>query len=220
MCGISKPSRNLFELSVLLNYFLTRYSGSDGKVPGFLFFFSLHARCLASPVSILFPVFHLLPRTVPFWNRKPCQFLGWWQSTDMSSKMERWFGKWLKGPVVQFIGTFPQVRSLGLIDLALSPAILVHQTSEMWVKCVSRRPAPSAVPLEYPLLPDSRPLCPEITERSSHYLCPLSVGKHNVFLKCKSKQVSPGFLKNPLSSSWLLKKLLPAHLPHLILANF
>lgn len=76
MHGISKPDRNIFELSVLLNYFLTRYSGSDGKVPSLFFLFSIHTRCLARPVCILFPAFHLLPRTVPLWNMKPCQLLG------------------------------------------------------------------------------------------------------------------------------------------------
>lgn len=91
MHGISKPNRNIFELSVLLNYSLTRYSGSDRKLPGFLFsfFFSFHARCLASPASILFPAFHRLPRTLPLWNRKPCQLLGQQQSTAMSNRMER-----------------------------------------------------------------------------------------------------------------------------------
>lgn len=76
MHGISKPNRNIFELSVLLNYFLTRYSGSDGKVPCLFFLFSLHIRCLARPVCILLPAFHLLPRAVPLWNMKPCQLLG------------------------------------------------------------------------------------------------------------------------------------------------
>lgn len=47
-----------------------------GKYHPFFFLFSLHTRCLARPVCILLPAFHLLPRAVPLWNVKPCQLLG------------------------------------------------------------------------------------------------------------------------------------------------
>ena len=137
MHGISKPNRNIFELSVLLNYFLTRYSGSDGKVPSLFFPLFYSYKVPGSPSLHSVSSFPSPAKNRPTLEHETLPTARPGKSTDMSNGMKKWFAKWWKGPVFLFTGAVPQVRGLGLTDLDLSPAASVNQMSDMWVRWVS-----------------------------------------------------------------------------------
>ena len=204
MHGISKPNRNIFELSVLLNYFLTRYSGSDGKVPGFLSFLFSLCKVPGQPSSHSVSSFPSPAKNRPTLEQealptaRPATVYRYVQRDgEMICKV-------IERPCLPVYRNSSSSQGLGAYRLRFVPCnfckLGVRHVSQMGV-IPDQHLSPSisrSCPSQYPLSPpQSRPLCPEITKQSPYSLCPFSASSQSAFLKCKSEQVSPCFINQP-----------------------